>query len=111
MATTPESSNARILLCTFPNAEEATRVGREAVEQRIAACVNLIPSIQSIYRWKENIETATETLALFKTTQERYPDLERFLKQSHSYETPEIVVISIENGSPDYLTWIQQCVI
>ncbi len=105
----PESSTtARIVLTTAANTEEATRLGRALVEERLVACATLIPAIESIYRWKGNIESSVESMLLLKTSVTRLSALEARLQALHSYETPEFLVLPIEAGSHAYLDWMNQ---
>jgi periplasmic divalent cation tolerance protein len=99
-----------VVFSTLPDAETARKVGRSLVEEKLAACVNIIPQIESIYRWKGAIESANETLAVIKTTAEKYSLLEARIRELHSYETPEIISLQIGGGLPDYLNWIEQSV-
>ena len=104
------AGEALLVLTTFPDAVTARRVGRQLVEECCAACVNLLPAVESIYRWEGKVEDATETVALFKTTADRYEALETTLRQLHPYEVPEIIALPIERGLPDYLRWVaEQC--
>jgi periplasmic divalent cation tolerance protein len=106
----PESSTtARIVLTTAANSEEATRLGRTLVEERLAACATLIPAIESIYRWKGKIESSVESMLLLKTNVDQLPALETRLHALHNYETPEFLVLPIEAGSHAYLYWMNQC--
>lgn len=98
--------SARIVLTTTADAEEAGRLAQLLVDERLAACVTLIPTARSVYRWKEQIETASETLLLIKTGEEQLPALEMRLHALHSYETPEFLVFKVESGSPGYLAWL-----
>lgn len=98
--------SARIVLTTAAHPEEAGRIARALVEERLAACATLIPSAQSIYRWQGEIETATETLLLIKTELEQLPALEARLRALHSYQTPEFLVLSVDSGGQDYLAWL-----
>lgn len=95
-----------LVLSTFPDAATARRIGRELVEQRCAACANILPQIESIYWWEKKVENANETMILFKTTADRYGALETTLKQLHPYEVPEIIAFSVAQGLPDYLCWV-----
>ena len=95
-----------LVLSTFPDVATARRIGRELVEQRCAACANILPQIESIYWWETKIENANETMVLFKTTTDRYGALETTLKQLHPYEVPEIIAFSVAQGLPDYLCWV-----
>jgi periplasmic divalent cation tolerance protein len=97
-----------VVLCTFANEEEALRIGSALVEARLAACVNLLPGIRSVYRWKGEIEYSDEVLLLIKTTQQGFPALCERIKEMHPYETPEIVAVPIVDGLADYLAWIRE---
>jgi periplasmic divalent cation tolerance protein len=98
---------ARIVLTTTANAEEASRLGRTLVEERLAACAIVIPAVQSIYHWQGQIESATETLLLLKTGPDQLPALEARLNELHSYQTPEFLVLAVEAASQPYLDWLQ----
>ena len=101
---------ACIVLTTAANAEEANRLGRILVEERLAACATVIPSVQSIYHWQGHLETAPETLLLLKTVPDRLPALEARVHELHRYQIPEFLVIDITNGSGDYLDWLRTSV-
>ena len=103
-------TDKRIVLCTAGSEEEARKIARHLVEQRLAACVNIVPQIESIYRWLEKLESAREWLLLIKTTVEKFPDVRDAIRELHSYELPECISISVEDGSPAYLEWIDQSV-
>jgi len=105
-----EETSARIVLTTAANPEEAQRLAQSLVEERLAACATLIPSVQSIYRWKGQVESATETMLLIKTEAEMLSSLEKRLHELHSYQTPEFLVVRIEAGSTGYLEWLAQSV-
>jgi periplasmic divalent cation tolerance protein len=98
---------ARIVLTTTANPEEAARLGRALVEERLAACATLIPAVQSIYRWQGEIESSAETLLLLKTGPEQLASLEARLRELHSYQTPEFLVLEVEAASQPYLDWLQ----
>jgi periplasmic divalent cation tolerance protein len=100
---------ARIVLTTAANPDDARRLGRALVEERLAACATLIPAAESIYRWEGRVETAAETLLLLKTVPDRLAALEARLLELHSYDTPEFLVIPVESGSAAYLTWLEAC--
>jgi periplasmic divalent cation tolerance protein len=89
---------------------EARKIGRGVVEKKLAACANIVPGVESIYRWKGRVERAREVLVIMKTTAKRLPDLEREVKRLHSYEVPEFIVLPLTAGSRDYLNWIEQSV-
>ena len=88
---------------TFPDLETARQIGRELTESSLIACVNIVPAVESIYVWKDKVETNTEALAIFKTTAARYPEFESRLRALHPYDIPEIVAHKIEHGLPEYL--------
>jgi periplasmic divalent cation tolerance protein len=100
----------RLVLSTTGSQEEARRIGRALVERRLAACVNIIGPIESIYRWQGKVEQAAEFLLLMKTTAERTGELQAALRELHSYEVPECIALDISAGSADYLQWIEQSV-
>lgn len=87
--------------------QEAKTIAATIVEKRLAACVQVLP-VSSVYRWKGKIETDDEWLCIIKTTHERYPAVRDAILQMHSYECPQIVVLSILDGSSDYLNWIEE---
>jgi periplasmic divalent cation tolerance protein len=100
-----------LILSTFPDADTARRIGRVLVEERLAACVNLLPQIESIYRWEGAIESAEEVLALIKSNSWKFQLIEAKIRALHPYKVPEIVSLRIEAGSADYLRWIDQSVL
>ncbi|MGO9318769.1 MAG: divalent-cation tolerance protein CutA [Terracidiphilus sp.] len=101
-------SPIRLVLTTVANPEEAARLGHTLVEERLAACATLIPAAQSIYCWKGEIESATETLLLIKTGDEQLARLETRLHELHSYQTPEFLVLKVDAASQPYLDWLQE---
>ena len=99
-----------LVLTTVSNEAEAQKIAQELVERKLAACVNVVPKIQSVYRWQGKVESAEEYLLLIKTTRARVDAVQRAIRELHSYELPEFVVISIDGGSPEYLSWIADSV-
>lgn len=97
-----------LVLCTFPDAETARHAGSALVEAGLAACVNLLPGIESIYRWQGKVERAGEVLAVFKTTAAALPAFERRLVEMHPYEVPEVVVLQPAQVAESYARWILQ---
>jgi periplasmic divalent cation tolerance protein len=95
-----------IVLTTTPNIAEAESLAQKIVEQKLAACVQILPNIISFYSWQGAIQKDSEQLLLIKTLSERFDALEKFIRVNHSYETPEIVAISSEKVSEGYLNWI-----
>jgi len=97
----------RIVLVTCGNVAEARRIARAVVEKRLAACVNIVlGSVESVYRWKDQVETARERLLIIKTTAARLAELEREVKRLHKYEVPEFLVLPVSGGSKEYLAWV-----
>jgi len=96
-----------IVLVTTPNSDEANQIANALVSTQLAACANIVPLIESIYRWEGEVKRDNEALMIIKTTDDRYPELERRVKELHSYGTPEIVALRIERGSSDYLEWLR----
>ena len=106
MAVSKDSYN--IVFVTTANEEDAAAIGRALVEERLAACANLVGPIRSIYRWRAAVEDASEHLLLIKTRASLFPALQARVKQLHTYEVPEIVAVEIKQGSPQYLAWIHE---
>ena len=100
------SAQVLLALSTFPDLEIARRASKQLVTARLAACANIIPAIESIYRWKAKVETGSEVLVLFKTTEDRKAAFLEELRSLHPYEVPEIIFIPIAAGLPDYLRWV-----
>ncbi|MGI9101505.1 MAG: divalent-cation tolerance protein CutA [Terriglobales bacterium] len=104
-------TDKRIVLTTVGAREEASKISRALVERQLAACVNLLGPIESVYRWKDKVETSAEWLLLVKTTKEALEEVEEAIRELHSYELPEFVVLPIEGGSEEYLEWIADNVV
>ena len=100
------TSSAHIVMTTVVSPEEAARLGRALVEERLVACATLLPAVHSIYHWKDQIESSSECLLLLKTASDRLPALEVRLHELHSYQTPEFLVLAVEAGSHPYLAWL-----
>jgi periplasmic divalent cation tolerance protein len=103
-------TDKRLVLTTAASAEEARQLAHALVEQRLAGCVNIVSSMESIYRWEGKVETASECLLLIKTTAETFPRLRDALLRLHSYDVPECVCLAIEDGSEAYLQWLGESV-
>ena len=103
------TSSARLVLTTAASRDEAVRLGRTLVEERLVACATLVPAAESVYRWQGQIESSAEILLLLKTASDRLSALEARLLELHSYETPEFLVLEIESGSHPYLAWLHAC--
>ena len=100
-------SDVQVVLCTFPDLPQARHIGTLLVEKQLAACVNLIPAVESIFCWEGKISTESEVLAVFKTTAECLAELEQELRVRHPYEVPELLALPVANGSEAYLKWVQ----
>ena len=98
--------NAIVVFMTAANGEEATRLADMLVGAHLAACVQIFPEIESVYRWEGKIERQAEVLLLAKTTKAKFDDLEREVRALHSYDTPEIVAVPVVAGSAPYLEWL-----
>ena len=99
-----------VVFCTCRDQQEALHIANALVERRLAACVNVLPGVQSLYRWEEKIEVDSEHLLLIKTTEERFETLRDAIAEMHSYETPEILAVPVAGGSDKYLAWIRESV-
>ena len=95
-----------IAFSNFPDRKTAQKIARELVENAVVACANIVPSVESIYFWKDKVETSAEVLAVFKMTAARYSEFESRLRKLHPYDVPEIVRLNIAGGNPDYLRWV-----
>ena len=109
MSRAPEE--AIVVFMTAANAEEASRLAGRLVEERLAACVQIIPQIESIYRWRGKVERQTEVLLIAKTVASKFDELEKEVRALHSYETPEIVAFPLIAGSSAYLEWLSASVV
>ena len=98
----------RVVLVTAPDAAAAQRIARALVEERIAACVNLVPGLRSIYRWQGRVEDAGEVLLLVKTSADRSAALAARIRELHPYELPEVVELPVVGGSAAYLDWLRE---
>jgi periplasmic divalent cation tolerance protein len=103
-------TDKRIVLTTCGSEDEARKIAHALVERRLAACVNILPKIESVYRWQGKVESAREWLLLIKTSEEKFPAVRDAIRELHSYELPECIALNIEDGSGAYLQWIaEQC--
>jgi periplasmic divalent cation tolerance protein len=103
-------TDKRIALTTTASEEEARKIAHHLVERRLAACVNILPQIMSIYRWQEKVEEAREWLLVIKTTAAAFAQVRETITELHSYDLPECICLTIEDGSPNYLQWISESV-
>jgi len=99
-------AEALVVITTTESNEDAERLARLLVERELAACVQVLPQITSVYRWQGRVEQAGETLLLIKTTRAAYPQLETAIKDNHPYQTPEIIALPVEAGSNECLSWL-----
>lgn len=103
-------TDKRLVLTTCGSLEEGRHIAQTLVERRLAACVNIVPQVESVYLWKGDLETATEWLLVIKTSAGTFDRLEEALSELHSYEVPECIEIAITDGSAAYLDWIGETV-
>jgi periplasmic divalent cation tolerance protein len=104
----PQTSEPIVVLVTAANRAEAGRIAEMLVSSRLAACVQMLPEMESVYRWKGEVEQAREILLLAKTTREKFEELDRAVREIHSYDTPEIVALPIIAASRPYLDWLKK---
>src|SRR5262245_7261539 len=97
-----------LALSTFPDAEIARRISNQLVTEGLAACANMLPAVESIYRWKGKIESENETLAFFKLSEERQSAFQDKLRSLHPYDVPEISFGSVASGLPEYRQWVSE---
>ena len=95
-----------LALSTFPDAETARKISNQLVAEKLAACANILPSVESIYRWKEKIESGSETLVFFKLSEDGQSAFQEKLRSLHPYEVPEIIFVPVSNGLSEYLGWV-----
>jgi periplasmic divalent cation tolerance protein len=103
-------TDKRVVLTTASSEEEARKIARHLVEHKLAACVNIVPHVESIYRWQNKVESSREWLLLIKTTAEGFVAVRDAIRGLHSYELPECVAIAVDDGSPEYLEWLADSV-
>ncbi len=95
-----------VIFCTCPDESSANTIAGQLVKKQLAACVNIIANISSVFRWENQIEKTSEYLLLIKSTEENYADIEAFIQSQHPYKTPEIIALPILKASKDYLEWL-----
>jgi periplasmic divalent cation tolerance protein len=100
------SGKVLIVFVTTPNRREAIRIAETAVDKKLAACGNIVASVTSIFRWKEQVQNSREALLIMKTSAHRYPALAKLVRSMHPYEVPEIIALPIEKGLDQYLEWV-----
>ncbi len=105
-----EKPLCQLVICTCPDEEVAVNIAENIVAQKLAACVNVLPSVYSIYHWQGNVESAKENIWLIKTIEDKYASLEKVIMSLHPYEVPEIIALDINSGLPEYLKWIESSI-
>lgn len=95
-----------VVLCTCPDFDEALRLGRAIVDRELAACVNILPGVESIYRWQGKVEQAQEVLLVAKTGRAQFDALRAYIEEAHTYDIPEVLGLSVAEGNARYLEWI-----
>ncbi len=101
------NSGAIVVLTTVADAEAGETLARKIVEAKLAACVQILPAMKSVYFWENKIQTDAENLLLIKTRTEKYAELEKFIQTNHSYDVPEIIALSAERVSENYFGWLK----
>ncbi|EKE84553.1 divalent-cation tolerance protein CutA [Idiomarina xiamenensis] len=101
-------SEPQLLLCACPDQNSANSIARQLVDEQLAACVNIISGINSVYRWQGEVHDDPELLLLIKSTRSRYDEIEQRVLQLHPYDTPELIALPITSGLPAYLTWLRE---
>lgn len=104
-------TDKKIVLTTAGSPEEARKIAETLVERKLAACVNIISGGTSIYRWKEKVQSDQESLLIIKTTSAAFAQVRETIRELHSYELPECIALTIEDGLPEYLDWIGESVV
>ena len=97
-----------LAISTFPDSEIARRISNQLVSERLVACANIFPSVESIYRWKEKIESGNETFVFFKVSEGRQSAFQDKLRSLHPYDVPEIIFVPVTGGLPEYLQWVAE---
>lgn len=100
------SSSVLLVFVTTSSRREAMQIAQAAVDKKLAACGNVIPSMTSIFRWKRKIEKSREALLIMKTSKRRYAALQELVRSMHSYEVPEVIALTVEQGLRPYLAWV-----
>ncbi len=102
----PSRRDVCVVLTTLPDAEAGERIGRALVEERLAACANVVPGVVSIYRWKGRLERSGEALVVLKTTRDRLEALQARVVELHPYDVPEVIALPVTGGHDPYLAWV-----
>jgi periplasmic divalent cation tolerance protein len=101
------STDVLVVLCTFPAGDAASKAAERLIEERLAACVNIVSGVQSVFRWKGAVSRDEEVLAIIKTTADRFTSLQARLIELHSYDCPEVIALDVERGHLPYLDWVR----
>ncbi len=99
----------QLVMSTCPDQKTAEAIATILVEEKLAACINILPELTSIYTWQGQVETTREHLLLIKTRKDRYQEIADCIRSNHPYELPEIIAVPIDQGLPEYLQWIDSC--
>ena len=102
-----DDDDVLLVLCSFASVQQAQMVAKALVDENLAACVSLLPGVQSFYRWEGALHSETEAVAIIKTTSRVYATLETRIRALHSYQVPEIVCVAVKEGLPAYLDWVR----
>ncbi|MEW5797264.1 MAG: divalent-cation tolerance protein CutA [Candidatus Zixiibacteriota bacterium] len=102
-----EAESIRVVFITVPR-DEVSRLARELVEQRLAACINIVPKIESYFWWEDAVQHDEEALLICKTTEEKFRALMEYTQESHPYDLPEIISFPLSDGLPEYLAWVRK---
>ena len=103
-----DNTKSILVFCTFTNFASVKSTAESLVNEKLAACVNIIPHVQSIFRWQGKVDNANENVLVIKTKDSLYSELEKRIQELHPYELPEIISVSIDNGLPEYLDWVSE---
>lgn len=101
-----QKNNAQVIFCTCPDAAVAERLATGLVTDGLAACVNILPAMRSVFKWRGAVENASEHMLIVKGASSAYPAIEAYLRSQHPYELPEIIAVSVVAGLPAYLSWL-----
>jgi periplasmic divalent cation tolerance protein len=104
----PTQDHIQLVLCTCPDRDSARAIAENLIDQKLAACVNILPGIESVYSWQGKRENAREHLLFIKTAEHIYDEVEKTITGLHPYDLPEVIALNIENGSAGYLKWINE---
>ena len=99
-----------VVLSTCDSEEQASQIARGLVEKQLAACVNILPGVRSVYRWKGKVEESTEWMLVIKSRRDLFPSLRAELQKLHSYEVPEVIALPVIDGSEAYLAWLDHSI-